>query len=416
MSIRPRLLVVGASPMRSQAFGVWREVGLDIVLVDGCSHERYEDLVQEFHALDPRDGADDLDAIARIARGCDGITTVADDSQLTVARIAELVGLPGIGTAVASIGRSKALQRAACREAGMRVPPWATVRSEEDLRAYFAKAERPSVIKPVDSAGGSGALRVETFDDAARHWPIAQSLSPSRTAVVEEFLDGREVCVDAIVSDGVVRFISVADCQHMPTLGFLCTAASYATDHPDTATAAREVPRVVAAIGLTDGIAHIEFKIDGDDWTVVEIGLRPGGAFVPELTVRVTGVQIYEMQARLALGEDPLGGRRWPIDAPYAESRYLVADGVVRAFVPPAAVLSDLPDVRVVNQQVGPGQRARVPLSEAGRAGYAYGWGPDADSLDEQLRRALARLAEAMGVITYGNHVPAISRRRTAAR
>jgi hypothetical protein len=41
------------------------------------------------------------------------------------------------------------------------------------------------VIKPVDAAGGAGALRVDGQDEAARRWPIVRSLSPSKTAVIE---------------------------------------------------------------------------------------------------------------------------------------------------------------------------------------------------------------------------------------
>lgn len=401
-----RLLVVGASPMRATAFAVWRGMGIEVVLVDGWSQGRYEEMASEFHALDPRDGAADLDRLTGIGATCHGVTTLTDDSQVTVAAVAERLGLPGTGVEAAAVGRSKARQRAACAAAGMPVPRWREVTGPDDLAAFFADGDGPAVIKPTDSAGGAGALRVETLDEAVAHWPIVRSVSPSRTAVVEEFLEApREVCVDAVVWDGEPLFVSVVDCEHMQTLGFLCTAASYSTEQPDEEQATAMIRRIVDAVDLPMGIVHAEFKITDETWTTVEFGFRPGGAFVPELTVKVSGVDLYEAQALMALGEHPLRPPV-PIEAPYAESRYLVGEGVVRRFVPPAGILPGFDDVRVVNQQLGPGQRVRVPLSEAGRAGYAFGWGPDRDRLDEQLRAVIALLGKEMGVVVHGNDGP----------
>lgn len=399
-----RLLVVGASPMRAAAFGSWRQLGLDIVLVDGHSQGRYEDLVAEFHALDARDDSADVDGIRAVAKGCDGITTLTDDAQRTVAAVAEELGLPGVGADAGAAGRSKAVQRALCQRAGLRVPRWRRVTGPEDLDDFYADGPVPAVLKPVDGAGGAGAMRVADRDEAIRNWPIVRSLSPSRTAIIEEFMVGREVCVDAVVQAGRALFVSSVDVEHMRTVGFLCTSSAYATVNPDTGQARAMTGLVVTALGVRDGIVHAEFKIDGDRWTTVEVGLRPGGALVPELTKVVSGVDLYAAQALVALGDKPaVPAVPPPAIAPYAQARYLVGAGQVRRFVPPADVLAGLPDVKVVNQQILPGQTARVPLSEAGRAGYAYGWGTDRLRLDADLRLAIARLGTRMGVSIHGN-------------
>lgn len=401
-----RLLVLGASPMRAAAFASWRQAGLQVVLVDGYSTGRYEDLASEFWAWDPRDGTADLERITELAAGCHGITTVADDSQHTVALVAEKLGLPGVGSGAGAAARSKALQRARCGQAGMRVPRWRKVQSADDIRDFYADGPRPAVLKPVDGAGGVGAMRVESAAEAARHWPVVRSLTPARTAVIEDFIEGREVCVDAVVVGGRSVFVMVVDVGHMPGVGFLNNAANYPADQPDRAAATPMVQQIVDALGVDVGIVHAEFKVDGGEWVMVETGLRPGGAFVPELTLRVTGVDLYAVQAQLALGQPPAvtaGTVPGQPEAPYAQARFLIGEGQVRRFVPPATVLTGLPDVRVVHQLVGTGQRIRVPLSEAGRAGYAYGWGTDPRALDAQLREAIARLAAGTGLTAHGN-------------
>jgi biotin carboxylase len=402
--------------MRSAAFATWQRMGLEVVLVDGHSMGRYEDLADEFWAFDARDKSADLERIVPIARTCQGVTTLSDDSQHTAALIAAECGWPGTGPAAAAAARSKAQQRSLCQQAGMQVPRWRTVRKLSDISEFFGDRAWPAVIKPVDSAGGAGALRVAGPDEAGRHWPIVRSLSPSRTAVIEDYIPAhREVCVDAVVVGPVVHFISVVECEHMNSVGFLCTSASYSTAQPDQRIATSLVRQIVSALDVGHGIVHAEFRINGDHWTMVETGLRPGGAFVPELTVRVSGVDLYEAQARLALGVSPPVPAARPPEAPYAQARYLVAEGQVRSFVPPAVILAELPDVRVVNQQAAAGQHMRVPLSEAGRAGYAFGWGRDRDQLDAQLRTAIDRLGQEMG-LTVRHDEPDVPRRRAWPR
>lgn len=406
-----RLLVVGASPMRAQAFATWARMGLDVVLVDGHSQGRYEDLIGEFHALDARDESADAAHIARTVGPCDGVVTLADDSQILAAQIAEAWSLPTVGTGAAQAARSKAIQRQRCHEHGLAVPRWREIRSTSDIDAFYADGITEAVIKPADAAGGAGALRVPDRAEALRHWPIVKSLSASRTGVLEEYLPGREVCVDGVIQNGELYFVASVEVEHMRGVGFLCTSSAYASEYcwlkgdaPASADAARAVEmtaRVIEALDARDGIVHAEFKIDGDRWTTVETGMRPGGALVPELVARVSGVDLYESQARVALGLDPV--RQRGVTAPFAQGRYLVGEGKVRGFVPPAEVLDGLGDVRVVVQQLLGGQNSRIPLSEAGRAGYAYGWGGDRCRLDSQLRVAVDRLGRSMGVTVRGN-------------
>nr|WP_042178165.1 ATP-grasp domain-containing protein [Kibdelosporangium sp. MJ126-NF4]CEL13019.1 Putative ligase/carboxylase protein [Kibdelosporangium sp. MJ126-NF4]CTQ98705.1 Putative ligase/carboxylase protein [Kibdelosporangium sp. MJ126-NF4] len=396
-----RLLVAGASPMRESAFALWQRLGIEIVLVDGYTTGRYEHMVHEFVPWDPRDGSADITRIAELARACDGVTTLADNSQVTAAAVAEEVGLPGIGRAAANVARSKLEQRRLCADAGMDVPRWQHIRERADLDRFFDGESRPVVLKPVDCAGSAGVLRVDDVGEARQQWPVVRMLSPSRTVLAEDFVGGREVCVEAVVTGGKPVFVSVCQADYADSEGFLAVSAAYAAIQPDQATAWPAMAKVVTALGLGEGVMQAEFKITGDRWTLLEATFRPGGALVPDLTARVTGVNLYEVQADIAFGLEVLTRRPAAPVTPFAQVRFLVGGGQVRKFVPPATVLADLPDVKVANQLAAPGQHVRLPLSEDGRAGYAAGWGEDAEVLDAQLRTAIDRLGTAMGLTRH---------------
>lgn len=389
--------------MREAAFAIWRQMGLEIVLADGFSTGRYEHLANHFVALDPRDGSADMPELRDLACSCDGVVTLADNSQLTAAEVAEDVGLPGIGYAVASIARSKLLQRRAGERGGLRVPRWRQVREAADFDDFYADYAGSAVLKPVDCAGSAGVLRVASVAEAKRQWPVVRSMSPSHTVVVEEFVAGREVCVEAIVIDGEPVFVSVCDADYVGPHGFIAVSARYAELQPDRADAESAIRQIVSVYGLRNGVMQAEFKIDADLWVLLEVTFRPGGALVPDLTERVTGVNLYEAQARLALGLTPPIPDPDPTwsPVPFAQVRFLVGSGHVRRFVPPARIVHGLPDVKIVNQSALPGQRVRLPLSEDGRAGYAVGWGVDRDRLDAQLIEVVGRLGREMGIAEH---------------
>ncbi|MGP3948515.1 hypothetical protein [Streptomyces sp. 7N604] len=395
----PRLLVLGATSMRMQSFVTWKAMGLHVTLVDGHSTSRYEPLADEFWPYDVRDTCADIDALTRLARQADGITTLADDSQYVVSVLAETASLPSIGTGPAAAARSKSLQRKLYDSAGLATVAWREVTSAGDLDAFYAQRSGPAVLKPVDASGGLGALAIDSPEDARLKLGVVLAMSPTRTAIIEDRLSGLEVCVEAVVSDGKIVFVSVTEADHLDGPGFVCSSGKFGAHNLDKSAAA-EATRLAGALGLRDGLIHAEYKVDGDRWTILESSLRPGGAFVPEMTARTTGVNLYEIQARLALGDCVTAAdvQTQEPTAPHAQAQYLIAEGTVGRFVPPAEVMAGLPDVHEIGQQALPGQKLRVPMSDGGRAGYALGWGEDRDRLDEQLQTAADRLCNGMGL------------------
>ncbi len=413
-----RLLVLGASTLRAAAFATWHRMGLEIVLADGFSSARYDDLADEVWAYDPRDGSADLEAITALAATCDGVTTLADDSQATAAAVAEALGRPGLGAEVGAVSRSKARQRELCQRAGLPTPVWRMVNDPGDLRAFYSGVCGKAVLKPVDATGGAGVMLVHDRDDAMRQWPLVRRLSASRKAVIEQFVPGPEVCVEAIVVGGRPIFVSVTGADHLNGPGFVCVMGRYSRYQPDREAATVAAGRLAAALGVVDGLMHAEFKITGDGWVVLETALRPGGGLTAELTRRVTGVDFYEVQALLALGDaaaiEPVLRRAADADQPaYAQVFYLVATGQVLRFVPPAHVVLKFDNVRLVHQQVGPGQRVREPISDGGRAGYVLGWGDDPDRVDFEVCAAGKMFCDEMGLTLLAG--PSVGSGRAAA-
>src|SRR5947209_6377157 len=92
----------------------------------------------------------------------DGVLTVSADRAVPiVAAIAEARGLPGIGTQTAHLMTHKIAMRRRLADAGVPQPRFAAIRGLSERRRAADEVGFPAVLKPADSGGQRGLLRVE---------------------------------------------------------------------------------------------------------------------------------------------------------------------------------------------------------------------------------------------------------------
>jgi len=396
----PTLLVIGADALRTAAFVVWARQGWRVVLADGSSQARYEHAVSEFHAVDVRDESSDVEALVRLGARADAVVTLADGSQITAATVAHELGLPGPGVSAARAARSKTRQRAAAAAAGLIVPAWREVHGPDDIRAFYEGCRRPAVLKPVDAAASTAVYRVDDEASALSRWSEVRRFSPTATGIVEEYVPGPEISVEAVFARTRLVFSSVTRKLSGGPSGFLELGhvVRPSAAEPDAGRAAAEVDRVAQAWGLGSGVMHAEFKTGADRWTLVEAAVRPGGDLIPELVRRTHGVDLYALQCAVAGDAQGTSVAR-DREGVTSAVRFALGTGTVRRFVRPAEVLADLSDVQVANQLVDAGRRVARIHGNWGRVAYALGASPDADRLDAQLTTALDRLVAALGLV-----------------
>src|SRR5205823_6602350 len=124
--------------------------------------------------------------------------------------------LPGPGVDAARQARNKGLLRRALQAAGLPGPAFALVAGEPDVAAFCASRPGPFVLKPADN-GGSAAVRVvKDVEEARRWWPTVRSYSPAGEGIIEEFIDGPEVSVEAVIDTGQVQVVAVTAKETAP--------------------------------------------------------------------------------------------------------------------------------------------------------------------------------------------------------
>ena len=248
-----------------------------------------------------------IKATARI--NIDGVMTVSADRAVpVVAAVAEARGLPGIGVETAHLMTHKIAMRTRLADAGVPQPRYAAVRSIAETRRAADEVGFPSVLKPADSGGQRAVFRVESLDEIHAHLLEVLVASPTGDAILEEFVDGTEMNGIVIARDGASIPLTLSDRLRPPGVGF---GVGWIHVYPATAfgeqldESERVAVHTVHALGLKTGIAFPQLIATRDGRVVVvECAARIPGGQMADLVRFATGVDLVEVQIRMALGDE----------------------------------------------------------------------------------------------------------------
>jgi biotin carboxylase len=252
----------------------------------------------------------DVEAVLRAVKQVkiDGVLTVSADRAVpVVAAIAEARGLPGIGVETAHLMTHKVAMRRRLGETGVPQPRFAAVRNLAETRRAAEAVGFPAVLKPADSGGQRGVFRVESLDDVDVHLHEALAASPSGEAILEEFVDGTELNGIVVARNGETIPLTLSDRMRPPGIGF---GVGWIHVYPPTIPpgqleeAERIAEHTVHALGLRTGIAFPQLIAAPDGRVVVvECAARIPGGQMADLVRVAVGVDLVELQLRMALGD-----------------------------------------------------------------------------------------------------------------
>jgi biotin carboxylase len=301
------VLFVGAGRHQRRAIAQAKEMGLRVAAVDADADAPGLKEADIAKVVDFADVEAVLKATARLR--LDGVLTVSADRAVpVVAAIAEARGLPGIGTATAHVMTHKIAMRRRLAEAGVPQPRFAAIRGLSERRRAADEVGFPAVLKPADSGGQRGLFRVESLDDIDAHLHETLNASPTREAILEQYVEGIEMNGIVIARGGEAIPLTLSDRLRPPGVGF---GVGWIHVYPATtfgeqlAEAERIAAHTVHALGLANGIAFPQLIATPDGRVrVVECAARIPGGQMADLVRHAVGVDLVEVQIRVALGEE----------------------------------------------------------------------------------------------------------------
>lgn len=259
-----------------------------------------------------------------------GVLTVGTDASTTVAAIAKELGLPGVNPEVAFKATNKGAMRKALLQHNVPAPKVYSSIGDYDIfdQAMKGSIKFPLVVKPIDNMGARGVSKVYDSTQLLEAYHIAKKYSTKNEVIVEEYMEGPEFSIDAIVYNSEITITGIADRIIAPSPHYFVEMGHTMPSHApkEQQDAAIEVfKQGIKALGIDHGCAKGDIKYTPKGAMVGEIAARLSGGFMSTHTYPLsTGVDLMKAAVRLAIGEHP--GDLEPYFNKVAIERSLVAD------------------------------------------------------------------------------------------
>ena len=304
-----------------------RKLGVEIVFATDRCHQLddpWNDRAIAVHFEEPEPAAISIMDSLR-GNEPDGVLALGDRSVITAAYVAKGLGIFHNHPASVESCRSKEKMREAFRVSGLRTPSFRTFPIVPTPDAALSGIKFPCVVKPICLSASQGVMRANNVVDFRRaverlaHLLQSPELRASRDPeldrmIVEDYIPGREVAVEGLISEGVLRILAIFD-KPDPLEGPYFEETIYVTpsrlpreQQEAIARCARDSGR---ALGLIHGPIHAEFRVNDDGVWPIEIAPRPiGGLCARALRFGPELISLEELLVRHAMGFDGTNAER----------------------------------------------------------------------------------------------------------
>lgn len=291
-----------------------RSAGLEVaVITDGVPHWLNE-LVPPARTEVCRLQCDTemRDAAARLAEGnhLRGVVTYSEEFVVATARLADEFGVPSISLRGALSSSADKLRMKRClHEASVPSPAFGWARSTAELRQTAQRLGCPVVVKP---RKGGGSVAVRKMDDPSDSERIFRAVSCQARAdvdpifrgfdgtfIVEQYVPGRLVSVDGLVTSGRATVLGMTDtlmsCEPM-----FYQRGCWTIDIDEQCR--RVAHAAVSALGFRDGVFHCEVRLNNGSPSVIEVAARLPGELIVPMYKEARGIDLLDLHLKTMTG------------------------------------------------------------------------------------------------------------------
>ncbi len=287
------ILILGAGLMQKPAILSAKEEGFRVNVIDADDKAVAIPFADTFRKIDLKDKEGILAYAKELKASPDGLAavfTAGTDFSASVSYVCEALGLPAHSHQAAINASVKTVMRQCFKEAGVPSPEFCRV-GREDLEntegetllsKIRAQMDFPLVVKPVDNMGARGCRMVRNEEEFMPAVETAVKCSRTGYAIVEEYMEGPEYSIDALVQNGTftVTGFAVRHIKYEPyfiEIGHTMPAVLDKKIHD-------ELISVFAlgakALGLSTGAAKADIKYTKKGPMIGEIAGRLSGGYM----------------------------------------------------------------------------------------------------------------------------------------
>lgn len=306
---KKKIMLLGGLRYLLPVIDAAHELGLHVITCDYLPNNiahRYSD---EYHNV----SIIDKDEVLKLARELqiDGIMSFAvDPGVVTAAYVQEQMGLPAFGPYESvCILQDKARFRDFLRKHNFNCPWSFGFDSIEAAMASVDKFTWPAIVKPTDSAGSKGVIKVDNPKGLLYALKYAMQYSLNKNIIVEQYLEkvGCSSGSECFVENGKFNFVSFASQRFDESAPNPYTPAgsswpsSFSVEQEKEFSS--ELQRLIKLLGMGTSIYNVEVRVavDGKLY-IMEVSPRGGGNRLAEMLQLATGAPLIENSVRACVG------------------------------------------------------------------------------------------------------------------
>ena len=227
----------------------------------------------------------------------------------TVAYVAEQLGLPGNRFITVNTYCNKNQFRNLCDKVHVPCPRHVAV-AGTNFNERGIDIPLPWIVKPADSQSSIGIKKIEHEEELLPALQVALKRSPTHTAIVEEFFEGRELVCEGYINEGKYYLLMFGDRRYFELKDVMIPSQTLFPSTVDAELQQRIVSyeqALAKASKPSFAIVHSEYLVNetSGEIRVVESALRGGGVYISsDLIPMATGIDINEVILSRALDKN----------------------------------------------------------------------------------------------------------------
>lgn len=324
------ILILGAGLMQKPAIESAKSLGLKVFLVDANPNAVCVPLADEFRQIDLKDKESIAQYAVKLKKNQNlvSIFTAGTDFSTSVSYACEKSGLLSHPYESSCNASFKTLMRKCFDREKVASPKFTEIKRNEICETlthdFLANLKYPLVVKPVDNMGARGCRMIRQQDELLYSIEEALKNSRSGTCILEEYMNGDEFSIDALVYDDTMTITGFADRHIFFPPYFIETGHTMPSEvsKEKYTELIKTFASGVKALGLTRGAAKADIKYTQNGAMIGEIAARLSGGYMSGWTFPYSSdFNLTKAAIQISCGETPseLESLRIPlaIDSPF---------------------------------------------------------------------------------------------------
>lgn len=296
------VLILGVSSAQLDAVNELKKMGHETFAVAMAKDGPAADVADHFEIIN----IIDIESLKNYikANKIDAVYSVGSDIAMPVAcKISEEMNLPQlISSNTAYICNHKNVLRDVLSSNCKGNIPFQVLTKKEKITIGF-----PAFLKPADSQGQRGIFLVNSQEEFEEKFEISKAFSREGKVIVEKYIDGPEISVNAYFVNGELKFFIASDRDTWKEYTGLIhrhIVPGVTFDKTLEQKMIEMVKEVSLKVGIQNGPAYFQIKLMDDEAYLIEVTPRLDGCHMWNILEKATNVNLIKLTFEHLLNND----------------------------------------------------------------------------------------------------------------